>query len=260
MKLTILGCGSSAGVPVIGCGCEVCLSDHPRNKRSRASVLYESDSGVRVLVDASPDLRSQALACGVTAIDALVLTHAHADHCHGLDDIRPFNFAKNAAIDLYADGVTLEEIKQRFAYIFRPHNHQHGWYKPEFTLHEVGEGDGMAEADLRFFAQTHGRMQTLGLVMGKSGELAYSTDVNFLDEAAFAALKNVRVWVVDCLRPNPAPTHAHLELTLSWIARVKPERAILTHMAHEFEYEALNTSLPDGVEAAYDGMVVEVLS
>ncbi len=256
MKLTILGCGSSAGVPVIGCECDVCRSTHPRNKRSRASVVYEADSGMRVLIDASPDLRTQALACHITAIDALVLTHAHADHCHGLDDMRPFNFTKGRAIDLYANAATLAEVKQRFAYIFRPHNHQHGWYKPEFMVHEVAENDRVEAADLRFFSQTHGGLQTLGMVMGKRGELAYSTDVNHLDDAAFEALSGVDTWVVDCLRPNPAPTHAHLELTLSWIERVAPRRAILTHMAHEMEYELLAKTLPAGVEAAYDGMEI----
>jgi phosphoribosyl 1,2-cyclic phosphate phosphodiesterase len=165
---------------------------------------------------------------------------------------------KGGAIDLYADMHTMAEIQQRFAYAFRDHQHEYGWYKPEFTVHIVDTDGCIPHADIRFFPQTHGRMTTLGLRMGQQGELAYSTDVNHLSEAAFAALEGVKVWVVDCLRPNPAPTHAHLELTLEWIARVKPQRAILTHMAHEFEYESLSALLPEGVELAYDGMVIDL--
>jgi phosphoribosyl 1,2-cyclic phosphate phosphodiesterase len=258
MKLTLLGCGSSAGVPVIGCMCDVCRSDNPRNVRSRASVLYETKSGARVLVDASPDLRAQALKNNVTVIDALVLTHAHADHCHGLDDVRPFNFAKGGAIALYADAQTMDEVHTRFGYVFREHKHEYGWYKPEFTAHVVEYDAHIPELDIQFFPQTHGRMKTLGVRMGAGGEMAYSTDVNHLNEEAFTALKGVQVWVVDCLRFDPAPSHAHLELTLSWIARVQPKRAILTHMAHEMEYEALRALLPEGVEVGYDGMEIVV--
>jgi phosphoribosyl 1,2-cyclic phosphate phosphodiesterase len=259
MKLTILGCGSSAGVPIIGCDCATCRSPNPKNKRSRASVLYESDGRMRVLVDASPDLRMQALSANITTVDALVITHAHADHCHGLDDVRSFNYYKGGAIDLYGDMHTMAEVQQRFAYAFREHHHQYGWYKPEFDVHIVdADGGEIPEADIRFFPQTHGRMTTLGLRMGKYGELAYSTDVNHFSDEALTALEGVKVWVVDCLRPNPAPTHAHLELTLEWIARVKPQRAILTHMAHELEYETLSAVLPKGVEVAYDGMVIDL--
>ncbi len=257
MKLTILGCGGSAGVPLIGCDCAVCTSDNPKNKRQRASVLWEMEDGARILVDASPDLRNQALQNNITTVDAIILTHAHADHCHGLDDVRPFNHHKNGAIDLYADQATMEEVQERFGYVFREHNHAHGWYKPCLIPHII---DGSLAAPVtisghavRCFNQTHGRTNTLGI---RIGDMAYSTDMNALSEEAFAVLEGVDTWVVDCLRYTPAPTHAHLELTLEWIARVKPRRAILTHMAHELDYDTLSAEVPDGVEVAYDGMVV----
>jgi phosphoribosyl 1,2-cyclic phosphate phosphodiesterase len=257
MKLTILGCGGSAGVPLIGCNCAVCSSANPKNARTRASVLFETAAGTRILVDASPDLRTHALRAGIASIDALILTHAHADHCHGLDDVRSFNYHKNAAIELYADAPTMEEVQQRFAYIFKAHQHQFGWYKPEFHCHTVASSTThltIADADVCLFPQTHGRVTTLGV---RIGDMAYSTDVNHLTDEAFNALHGVRIWVVDCLRPSPSPTHAHLELTLKWIARVRPERAILTHMSHEFDYEILSASLPKGVEMAWDGMTIE---
>lgn len=258
MKLTILGCGGSAGVPLIGCDCAVCTSDNPKNRRQRASALLEMDDGTRILVDASPDLRNQALQNNLTSIDALILTHAHADHCHGLDDVRSFNFHKDDVIDLYADQATMEEVQVRFDYIFREHKREYGWYKPCLTPHIVDGSPSpvsVAGHDVRFFKQAHGRGETLGI---RVGDVAYSTDVSALSEEAFAALEGLDLWVVDCLRYTPAPTHAHLELTLSWIERLQPKRAILTHMAHELDYDTLKAEVPANVGVAYDGMVVAV--
>jgi phosphoribosyl 1,2-cyclic phosphate phosphodiesterase len=257
LKLTILGCGASAGVPIVGCECAVCHSDNPKNKRLRASVIFENATGNKLLIDASPDLRTQALNNNITNVDGLIITHAHADHCHGIDDFRPFNFAKNAAIDLATTQATMQELKERFAYVFKPHQLQYGWYKPAFN-ERIVESDAEVEIagmNVKLFEQTHGRIKTLGVRMG---DIAYSTDVNHLNDKAFAALKGVKIWVVDCLRYNPAPTHAHLELTLKWIERLRPERAILTHMAHEMDYEELKSILPENVEPAYDGMVLTV--
>ncbi len=258
MKLTILGCGASAGVPVIGCECDVCSSTDVRNKRQRASVLLETNTGKQILVDATPDLRQQALRHGLSTIDALIITHAHADHCHGLDDVRPFNYHRQSAIDLYADAHTMQELQHRFNYIFRPHKPGIGWYKPEFVCHTLDEqrlDHEIAGETIQIIPQTHGRITTLGI---RAGDIAYSTDVNHLSDEAFDALRGVKVWVVDCLRYTPAPTHAHLELTLEWIERVKPQRAILTHMSHELDYHRLQAETPDHVDVAYDGMVIEV--
>jgi phosphoribosyl 1,2-cyclic phosphate phosphodiesterase len=260
MKLTILGCGASGGVPIVGCKCNVCTSENPKNKRSRSSVLFENGMGKRLLIDASPDLRTQALNNNIDYIDALLVTHAHADHCHGIDDIRPFNFHKNAALDLYANAQTMEELKERFSYVFKAHQMQYGWYKPAFNPYIVELQNGIIRLEIAdmlvtLFAQTHGGLQTLGV---RIGDIAYSTDVNHLPESAFEALEGVKIWVVDCLRPSKAPTHAHLELTLSWIERVRPKQAILTHMAHEFDYDELCNSLPQNIRPAYDGMILEI--
>lgn len=260
MKLTILGCGASAGVPIIGCKCSVCLSNNIFNKRTRASVVFENNKGHKLLIDATPDLRMQALNNNITEIDALLITHAHADHCHGIDDFRPFNFCKNAAIDLFATAQTMQELKHRFSYIFKEHKLEYGWYKPAFNEKIIDLENNnivyteIANMNIILFNQQHGKVNSVGI---RVGDIAYSTDVNFLDETALQALKGVKIWVVDCLRYNPAPTHAHLNLTLEWIRKVNPQKAVLTHMAHEIDYDELCKILPENVEPAYDGMILK---
>lgn len=260
MKVTVLGCGSSGGVPVLGCECNVCISSNPRNMRSRASVLLHA-GGKQLLIDTSPDLRTQCLRHRITQVDAILYTHAHADHLHGIDDVRSLNYHRNGAIDIHADANTMEEITRRFSYIFTPRKTNYGWYKPALTPQTIllNEGIGRFQVaggpEITAFEQQHGDIRTLGF---RLDNFAYSTDVNRLPESAFSALQGVEVWIVDCLRRDPSPTHAHLDLALEWIRRIKPRRAILTHMSHEFDYEALRAALPEGVEPAYDGMCVEL--
>jgi phosphoribosyl 1,2-cyclic phosphate phosphodiesterase len=255
MKLTILGCGSSTGVPVIGCGCAVCVSPNPKNKRTRASLLWTLDNGKHILIDTSPDLREQALRSHITSVDSIIMTHAHADHCHGIDEVRSFNDNKDDYIDFYADAATMNAIASRFAYVFREHHRSQGWYKPCLIPHEVTAGTyRICDTDVVLFHQQHGKSTSLGVRIGNT---AYTTDANALDEAAFDALQGIDLWMVDCLRFTPAPTHAHLDITLEWIARVRPKRAILTHMAHEIEYEQLSAQLPSHISLAYDGMMID---
>lgn len=259
LDVTILGCGASLGVPVVGCTCAVCQSPNPKNKRLRASLTVDNGDKC-VLVDASPDLRAQCLANNIKSIDAVIITHAHADHCHGLDDIRALNFHKNGPIDLYADAATLAELKARFPYIFTPHNAAYGWYKPLLVPHIIDTDSWQPfvvadSIEVRPFPQIHGKIQTLGL---RFENFAYSTDVNNLVEASFQAIENIDTWVVDCLQYKPAPTHAHLEQTLKWIERVKPRRAILTHMSHAIEYDEVKGRLPAYAEPAYDGMQIRI--
>lgn len=259
MKITILGCGASTGVPVIGCSCHVCTSKDRKNKRMRSSILIEDD-GKRLLIDTSPDLKQQALDNHITDIDAVLITHDHADHLHGIDEVRAFNLIRNQAIDLYTDNRTLGEIQTRFPYIFKPHNEKFGWYKPLLNAHIVTpeSNDPIFITDhftLKTFIQQHGNHYSLGI---RSGGVVYSTDVNHFGDNYPEALDNMELWIVDCLRIEPAPTHAHLELTLSWIERFKPKRAILTHMGHDFDYESFKSQLPDHVEPAYDRMVIEI--
>lgn len=259
MKVTILGCGSSAGVPVVGCECEVCRSPNPKNKRTRVSVLIENGDS-KLLIDTSPDLRQQALRQNLSAVDAIIITHAHADHLHGIDETRTFNYHKNQPIKLYAASETLESVQQRFSYVFKQHIPEFGWYRPCLEAHEIPvnpehEIEVAPEICVRTFMQYHGKMPTLGI---RVGSFAYSTDVNNFPEESYQALENLDLWVVDCLRHEPAPTHAHLELTLSWIERFKPKRAILTHMSHHLEYDSLRAMLPPNVEPAYDGLEIEL--
>ncbi len=255
MRVTVLGCGPSGGVPLIGNDWGECDPANPRNRRRRASILVE-DRGAQILVDASPDMRMQLLDAGVGRLDAILFTHAHADHCHGIDEVRALNRAMGQAIPIHASAKTLAELKQRFAYIFRPSDPAAGaaFYKPAL-LPSVIEGP-LEVGGVRVvpFTQNHGFTTSLGL---RFGPFAYSTDVVGLDEAAFAALEGIETWIVDCYRRTPHPTHTHLAQTLEWIARVRPKRAILTHMDVQLDYETLRRELPTGVEPGYDGMVIE---
>jgi len=252
MKVRILGCGGSAGVPMVGANWGACDPAEPKNRRRRASILV-TDATRTILIDTSPDLREQLLDAGTSRLHAVLFTHAHADHLHGIDDLRSMNRLMRATIPAYADAATLATIAERFAYVFRPLEEGVSFYKPTLTP-QVIDGE-FAVAGLRIlpFAQDHGFSTTLGF---RIGNMAYSTDVVDLDEAAFAALAGVELWIVDCLRYEPHPTHSHLTKTLSWIARVKPRRAVLTHMDIPLDYATLRRELPAGVEPAYDGLTL----
>jgi phosphoribosyl 1,2-cyclic phosphate phosphodiesterase len=257
MKVTVLGCGASGGVPLIGCKCPVCLSDNPKNTRTRASIFIESE-GTRVLVDTGPDMREQCLRHDICKVDAIIYTHAHADHLHGIDDIRSFNYANNAPVKAYSDALTLTYIQEKFSYCFLPPQPESpGWYRPCIVPVEVAPmvPFRIGAMEILAFEQQHGRGKSLGL---RIGNFAYSTDTNGLSEVALQVLAGVETWIVDCLRYEPAPTHAHLEMTLGWIAEVNPRRAYLTHLNHGFEYEAFAAELPNGTFPAYDGLILEI--
>jgi len=255
MKITILGCGGSSGVPLIGCDCAVCKSANPKNKRLRSSILLE-EKNTAVLIDSSPDLRQQALVNNIRKIDAVLFTHAHADHTGGLDELRAFSHLGNKPLPVYSNHITLEELKIRFAYAFIPEVPK-VWYRPCLIPHEIQDSDKFMVGDMAIesFPQTHGKIISLGF---KTGDFAYSTDTDYLAPEILENLKGIKIWIVDCLRYGKAPTHSHLEQTLEWIKIVKPELAILTHMGHEFEYEKLKSDLPPGIVPGYDGMAVEI--
>ncbi len=251
MRVTILGCGTSGGVPRIGGVWGVCDRKEPRNRRMRASILVE-DAGKAILVDTSPDLRTQCLDNDIRHLDAVLYTHEHADHTHGIDELRAFSMMQKARVPIYADAETLALLTHRFGYIFA----SNPGYPAICNGHEIDlEPFRVAGVDVVPFRQQHGWTTSLGF---RFNSIAYSTDLNFLDEEAFTALEGVEVWIVDALRLKPHVTHAHLELTLEWIARLRPKRAILTHMTWEMDYQTLVDSLPRGVEPAYDGMVIEI--
>ncbi|MFN3233420.1 MAG: MBL fold metallo-hydrolase [Alphaproteobacteria bacterium] len=250
MKVTVLGCGTSGGVPTIGNYWGACDPSNPKNRRRRVSIAVEQGD-TRLIVDTSPDLREQCLDAGIDRLDAVLYTHDHADHTHGIDDLRIMSYRGKKRIDVHADATTLATLERRFDYIFVS---QEGY--PAICQGNLIDGSfQVGEIDVRPFEQGHGNITSLGF---RFDRVAYSTDLNALDEAAFEALEGIDVWIVDALRHDPHPTHAHLDLTLSWIDRVRPKQAYLTHMTWDMDYEALKGALPAGVAPAYDGLVIEV--
>jgi phosphoribosyl 1,2-cyclic phosphate phosphodiesterase len=254
MRVTILGCGPSTGIPMIGGDWGRCDPGDRRNRRRRVSVLVQIGS-TTILIDTSPDLREQLLDAGVSRVDAVLLTHAHADHLHGIDDMRSVNRLMQSAIPLYADAQTLAEVGRRFGYVLRPIEEPGRYYKPVLVPHEIMGSFELQGIPILTFVQDHGFSTTLGI---RIGGMAYSTDVVDLDDKAFAAIAGIELWIVDCLRREPHPTHSHLAKTLSWIARVHPRRAVLTHMDQNLDYRELSAELPSGVEPGQDGLVIEL--
>ncbi|MDE2580711.1 MAG: MBL fold metallo-hydrolase [Rhodospirillales bacterium] len=261
MRVALLGTGGSAGVPLIG-GADGtgdwgrCDPKEPRNRRTRSSIVVESPTGERLLVDTSPDMRSQLLSCRIPGIDAILFTHAHADHITGLDDVRILNRIAGRPLPAFATQAVLEEVTSRFPYAFRPWRPP-GFFRPVLETRELTPGETIAAAGLAVttFLQDHGYGPSLGLRIGGFG---YSTDVVALDEAAFAALAGVEVWVVDCFGLTPHPTHAHLDLVLDWAMRVGARRTVLTHMGTDMDWATVGARLPAGVELGFDGMVLDI--
>ncbi len=257
LKITVLGCGASGGVPLIGNNWGDCAPDEPRNRRRRSSILIEGQ-GTTILVDASPDCRAQLLDAGIDRLDAVIFTHAHADHIHGIDDLRWVNVAMREVIPAYAYDMTLEQINTRFGYVFAPLDHKARgqFYKPCLDPQPIGDDSfRIGELEVRPFRQDHGFSTTLGL---RVGAFAYSVDVVELDETAFDRLQGVETWVVGCLGRNPHPTHAHLKKALGWIERIAPKRAWLSHMSHVLDYQALCRELPEHVRPAHDGLTIDL--
>lgn len=258
LAFTILGCGSSGGVPRLGGHWGDCDPANPRNFRTRCSMLVtrEDEAGAtRVLIDTSPDMRAQLLGAGVGLLDAVVFTHSHADHVHGLDDLRQIVFNLRRRLPAWADGDTQEALLSRFGYAFvRPDDSP---YPPILDMHTIRgpftiEGAG-GPIELRPITVEHGSTDALGF---RIGDLAYLPDVSEIPEAAWAELKALDCWVLDALRRTPHPTHTHLAKSLDWIARARPLRAVLTNMHIDLDYATVEAETPANVTPAHDGMTI----
>ena len=264
LEFTILGSGSSGGVPRADGDWGVCDPADPRNRRTRCSMLVRRRSGVdgapetTVVIDTAPEFRQQTAAAGVSRVDAVLYTHDHADQTHGIDDLRAFWIRQRRRTPCYMDAYTHERLMRRFGYVFEGE----GPYPPicdALPLPPLGsvfriEGPS-GPIPVRTFDQDHGGIRSVGY---RIGNVAYSSDVVDLPEEAFEVLKGLKVWIVDALRATPHPTHAHVDLALDWIERVQPERAILTNMHMDLDYRALADRLPPHVQPAYDGMSFSV--
>lgn len=250
MEVVFLGVGSSAGTPVIGCGCATCLSDDPRNRRTRCSIAIYMENGAVLLVDTGPDLRQQALREKMDRVDGVLYTHYHADHLNGLDDLRSFCHLQRKPIPVYGNEVTMQGIVQRFGYAF-PSHEQHHWDKPVLRAHSVDGIFEIAGTAVVPVPVMHGKYEILGY---RIGNMAYLTDVSDISPASMDKLEGLDVLLLDCLRQRFHPTHFSVEQAVDWAGKIGARETWLIHMTHELEFSALSAQLPSGVRVAYDGL------
>lgn len=251
MRVTFLGTGTSVGVPRIGCHCAVCRSPDPRNQRLRCSILMQ-EGDQHVLVDTPPDLRTQALRFGVERVDAVVFTHAHADHLHGLDDVRCFCLERDAPLPCYADERTAARIRHVFDYAFVS---GHVSSVPQLSVHLIDGPFAVGNLRVQPVPVCHGRLPVLAF---RVGGFAYATDCSSIPPESVEQLRGLDTLVLDALRLRPHPTHFCLEQALAAVEALSPRQAFLTHIAHDLEHTATSGRLPSRVRLAYDGLVLEV--
>ncbi len=250
MQLTILGAGSSAGTPAVGCGCATCTSTESKNKRSRCSSMITLDDGRVLLIDTSPDLRLQALRERLNRVDAVLYTHTHADHLHGIDDLRAFCQLNRCQIPVYSYPEAITHIQDKFGYTLREPV-QHYWDLPVLAAHVVEGPFEAAGQTVIPIPIMHGKIRIYAY---RIGNLVYMTDVSEIPESSYALLQGVDVLLIDCLRNSPHPTHVSVDQSLALVARIGAKRNVLIHMTHELEYHALQSRLPANVTVGYDGM------
>ncbi len=251
-QLLFLGTGTSVGVPVVGCTCDTCTSSDPRNKRTRTSVLLGLPGGT-LLIDTTPDLRTQLLRERIGRVDAVLYTHDHVDHLYGLDDVRPLCHARGGPIPVYCEEMVEKRIRRAFDYAFQPMPLPGGGV-PKLEIARIGTDPfELLGAEVRPLRLRHGVFDVLGF---RFGDVAYCTDTNFIPEETFERLERLDVFIVDCLRHTRHPTHFSLEESLAVAKRVGARRTILIHLGHELDHAITSASLPAGVELAYDGLTV----
>ena len=253
MKITILGSGTSSGVPRIGNDWGACDPAEPRNRRLRVSALVEH-AGTRILIDTGPDMREQLLAAGVSTFDAVIWTHDHADHCHGIDDLRQVFHEMGTPVIGYARAATLAALEDRFTYAFRGR----AGYPSTIAAHLLPDRLTIGGIDIQVTDQPHGAIHAAGLRFEADGKsIGYATDFNVMTDDMAAMYQGLDVWVVDALRKRPHPTHPQLSAVLGWVEQFQPRRTALIHMDNSMDYATLCRELPDRVEPGYDGLVLE---
>ena len=252
MKVRMLGCGTSSGVPRIGNNWGACDPNEPKNRRRRVSILVEQDER-RVLVDTSPDLREQLLDASVSTLDAVIWTHDHADHCHGIDDLRQIFHISRQPVQGYARADTLASLRERFAYVFEGRE----GYPPTVDPKLLGNTLAIGGLDVITVDQPHGPITSVGLRFEADGRsIGYSTDFNAMTPEMMSLYEGIDLWIVEALRAKPHPTHPHLGQVLEWIAQLRVGRAILTNMDHSMDYRQLRDALPPNVVPGFDGLEV----
>jgi phosphoribosyl 1,2-cyclic phosphate phosphodiesterase len=253
LRITVLGSGTSVGVPTIGCHCDVCSSEDPRDQRMRPSILVRYGDR-SVVIDTTPDFRTQALRARIDRLDAVLLTHEHADHIMGLDDIRPFNFRQKGAIPVYGSAQTLEAVRRAFRYIFDPGPTESS--VPKLVLNELnGDSFDVFGLSVQPVLLMHGQGQVYGF---RFGAAAYLTDHSDIPQASLDQLQNLDVLFLDALRHKPHPTHSTVERSIATVGLLKPKRAYFTHISHDLSHGRTEQKLPYNVRLAYDGLEIEV--
>jgi phosphoribosyl 1,2-cyclic phosphate phosphodiesterase len=263
MEITILGSGTSHGVPMIGCDCAVCQSDNPLNRRFRPSILVRCSQG-NILIDTTPELRMQSLAFDIRRVDAVLITHTHADHIMGLDDLRRFNELSDAEIPVYGDTGSLDDIRRIYSYIFR--ETQAGGGKPRITLHELEPAFDLLGVRIEPMQVLHGKLPVVAYriedlpsdnpPVSRPAAMAYVTDVSRIPEAAMQRLFGLDLLILDAVRFEPHPTHFGLYQALEVVELVKPKRTLFTHLSHCYDHDTVNATLPAHTQLAYDGQVI----
>lgn len=252
MRVIILGCATSTGVPIIGCTCPVCKSENPKNKRTRCSLFVET-KGKNILIDTSTDLRSQALRHGITRLDAVLYTHSHADHTHGIDELRTYNFMNRMVIPCYGNMQTLTNIENNFKYIFDGVKSAGG--KPKLELHVINREFSIGDATVVPVEIYHADWMIYGY---RIGNMAYLTDCSGIPEESMDKLRGLELLIISALRYRPHEAHLNVEEAVETVGKLKPGLSVFTHMGHELDYDKLMGELPEGIVPAYDGMEVEL--
>lgn len=251
-RVTILGSGTSTGVPTLGCHCAVCTSSDPHDQRLRPSIWLQY-GGHNVVVDTTPDFRTQALRAGLPALDAVLFTHSHADHIMGLDDIRPFNFGRPDPLPVYGNAATLADLRRVFEYVFTAAYTASAI--PRIAVHELQGAFDLFGVTIEPVPVRHGELEVLAYRFGAN---AYVTDCSAIPPPSMARLRGLDLLILDALRLRPHPTHSNLANSLAWVEELRPRRAYFTHIAHEMGHASTEAGLPEGVRLAYDGLQLEV--